>query len=430
MKLALLWKSLPRSKPETRLFLTCFLNSNLNNQIIDLPVKVIVERLGFNRKIIVEAFDYLVENGYCQEEQLRKVRGMASKRYSWTKKFKPFFEHESYLNNGKHGVIKKVLSLANQNTDKLSPFKRPSIWLLCVLVYHGNELGIVDHISYKNLSNLTGMSVTRLKSQMKILRQHGYLIKIVPGVKSKSLFGTANSLIYLNLKKPIIKNKNITYYPIVCTGKAVGSVFSLFSDIKEINRVIKLSNGKERNSGQLKKSINLFHDKWKIADHIFSLHSLRAEDKEYQEVKEIVLGVLSFFDCNDLFRLIEYFQSVCDIYSSRILNYVIELELLTYFYEAKSHETDGGNNKPFEDAMNSKKGKIILKELADVILPEGAEEDLQMLNDNEFNFLKFIFRIIIDSLTPTLLNSIQNNSDTLIISLSERDWNNFRVICS
>lgn len=94
--------------------------------------------------------------------------------------------------------IKKI-----KKTDKESPtthtFTIATRLLLANLYSRADPCGVVINLGLSKLSGLTGMSADRLKSQLDVIKNLGYLIDRTPGLTGKRLFGHATGAFYMNV---------------------------------------------------------------------------------------------------------------------------------------------------------------------------------------------------------------------------------------
>ena len=70
---------------------------------------------------------------------------------------------------------------------------------LIILLFHANQAGVVDSLSFNRLSKLSGMTRERLKSQLNRLMALGYIENYTAGVACSSIFGRRPGIFFLNI---------------------------------------------------------------------------------------------------------------------------------------------------------------------------------------------------------------------------------------
>ncbi|KGK43251.1 hypothetical protein LH51_01020 [Nitrincola sp. A-D6] len=103
---------------------------------------------------------------------------------------------------------KKILLPAegfNADKQKRGGFSRSNRWLLCVLLEFADDLGVVHCLSNPLLMSLTGMTRTRLRTQLNHLQCLGFVHSVSPGTKNKNFLGTQWPAYHLNIMHPYYK---------------------------------------------------------------------------------------------------------------------------------------------------------------------------------------------------------------------------------
>lgn len=94
--------------------------------------------------------------------------------------------------------IKKIKKTAEESSTTHT-FTITTRLLLAVLYSHADPCGVVIKLGLSRLSRLLGISGDRLESQLKIIKNLGYLIDRVSGVTGRIIFGRAAGTFYMNI---------------------------------------------------------------------------------------------------------------------------------------------------------------------------------------------------------------------------------------
>lgn len=87
----------------------------------------------------------------------------------------------------------------NPDSPRQHTFTMATRMLLATLYSRADSCGVVINLSLYRLSKLTGISEDRLDSQLKIIKNLGYMIDRISGLTGKCIFGRAASTFYMNI---------------------------------------------------------------------------------------------------------------------------------------------------------------------------------------------------------------------------------------
>lgn len=111
--------------------------------------------------------------------------------------------------------------------------------LLLVLLSKADRSGVVTTSSQAELSEYTGIPRSQVQRRTYQLQELGLIAEIIPGLVEGAILGKPNSIYYLNLDHPILKNTGIRTDPVPIRGKGVSST--------EIDQVVMKLGHPERN---------------------------------------------------------------------------------------------------------------------------------------------------------------------------------------
>ena len=197
----------PRLKPETKWLLILLVERFIDDQAIRVDASQLSHEFHIPKKAIYKSLKELCELGLFDEHQIFLPRKRHVNAYDF--KFSQFNELTEILGIEKNFYNKlpntpnrnRILKLIhNQPFDKLYlKLKSPSKLLIFTLLILADETGIVNYCYKKDLSKLTGMSLTRVDAHLKKLLELGYIRSKVNGIKNNKLFDCSPDVYYLDL---------------------------------------------------------------------------------------------------------------------------------------------------------------------------------------------------------------------------------------
>lgn len=186
--------------PETRFFILKLCDCFNKGETICWQIKVLCKQWGLTNQAVIDSLSFLHHMGYL--EKLKVVegkRGRPQGRYAFTNKL-----------NGLANEIKNIdlsvsiknvigtLLIVGKEEDKLKVSNR---LLLCVLIANSRGYGVVNNLSAKDISKLTGMTKDAIRSQTKKLIGLGYINKYVAGIGRSNIIGESASIYFLALRE-------------------------------------------------------------------------------------------------------------------------------------------------------------------------------------------------------------------------------------
>ncbi|SDL55427.1 hypothetical protein SAMN05192555_105109 [Franzmannia pantelleriensis] len=87
---------------------------------------------------------------------------------------------------------------ARRGEEKAHCLTEANRLLLAILLFHADEFGWVDGVSFAKLAKLTGMKPDQVKAHIRKAASLGYIRSIIPGVSSKNLIGKVATSYVLN----------------------------------------------------------------------------------------------------------------------------------------------------------------------------------------------------------------------------------------
>ncbi|MGK0269585.1 MAG: DNA-binding Lrp family transcriptional regulator [Cocleimonas sp.] len=232
----------PKLSPEAKYFLMVLIKDfGLDNEI-SLTVAELVKRFCVTRTVVVKSFKQWKELGYIStpSNSTSSGRGRPRNSYYFTSLLKEELartkKYSTTLSYG-HLLIEDLLYSEN-DMRRHEPLMISHRLLLCVMIVHCQAHGVVKSMSYSDLSKLTGMSRSRIRTQINTLTKLKYVLRRVPGINNNNIFGRVKGVFFLDVNKKYdidhksyseICIKHICYF----NDHNLYNVKSLFDLIKE-----------------------------------------------------------------------------------------------------------------------------------------------------------------------------------------------------
>lgn len=189
-----LLSSLKGAKPESRFFISLWVRFFAPEAGVPLPVAEIAKKLGVSKNVVMSSLAYMTTEGFFEKGHIHLgVRvGRPTSQYFATNKLL------AVLSDDEHprfhaGLIEELHSNNHQHLTLSNRL------LLCVFLLHANEYGLVEHLGFSVITQMTGMSNDQFNSQLDKLSRLGYLRKLSSGVTSKVIFGSRPSIYLLDI---------------------------------------------------------------------------------------------------------------------------------------------------------------------------------------------------------------------------------------
>jgi len=213
---------LSEAKPETKYLLIKLLQDFGLNRIIGSKQAALADAYNLTNKAVNCGLKYLVEKNYLhkisdteKQSWVGAPKGRPVCKYKFTKDFQD--ELSLLKSNELQNVPEQNLTYINclltgefreKEVDKNKPaflrevkLSTSNKLLLCILLHHADKFGVVKMLPTKRIYELTGIKKDGVKSQIRKLKQKGFIDKIISGGTNRHLFGRTSSVYFLNLLK-------------------------------------------------------------------------------------------------------------------------------------------------------------------------------------------------------------------------------------
>ncbi|MDC7827447.1 hypothetical protein PQS90_20050 [Pseudomonas sp. BLCC-B13] len=219
----LLLLPVPQLAPETKVLLAGLLLRHPAGQFSSAQVLEHAEALGVSVRLVRRAMSELIGLCFVETKRVSQGRGQPMIHYELTEHLLGLLQDEYEEKQERtspcvHGELVDTVLLASSPIGHLKGLQaqvkgraglqgRASVSnrvLLAVLLMHADRFGLVEQLGMAALSKLTGLTRTRVESQLYKLNQLGLIRGKVPGFSGSTLLGSPKTVYFLNLNHPDI----------------------------------------------------------------------------------------------------------------------------------------------------------------------------------------------------------------------------------
>jgi DNA-binding transcriptional regulator YhcF (GntR family) len=133
-----------------------------------------------------------------------------------------------------------IKSTSIDTSDKKRKTNSSLLLLVIIIASKANEFGTVTDLPKSTMKQLTGITDSRLKSQLSKLLDMGVIRSVVPGLSGKYAFGKTSSYYFIDLNHHLIalcKDYLILEYDVICYTNSLGAkLFSEYSSVIDNER--------------------------------------------------------------------------------------------------------------------------------------------------------------------------------------------------
>jgi hypothetical protein len=206
---------------EAKFFLLRFLQEEQKKQfdtLATLNVREMAKRIGVTPKVAGLAIEQLVSLGVLTKQSKLRQLGRPSSEYRSATEALEKLLGTSVGSSNQEPRVTRLLSEATQQTENRLMYANRL--LLAVLVVHADEFGVVRHLGWRDLCQLTGLHKTAVRQRLGLLLAQHYLRAVVPGATGGALFKKVKSEYIINLSHPALLMDNSPGFLVVRTAQS------------------------------------------------------------------------------------------------------------------------------------------------------------------------------------------------------------------
>ena len=244
---------------ESRLFIVQLVKNYLHDGMFCSAVRGLVASCDANDRAVKEGLEFLKQQGFITEYEINlKADKKASAMYRFTDSFTQLLVNsKSQPSERLKPLIEVILFPSggyNPKKEYKIRFSRSDRLLLAVMLHNADSKGVLNNLSFSELSSITGMSVRRVKGKICDFVNEKILHASISGMANRSLFGMVKSVHVLNLRHSLYG-----YY--VASGYRMSIVYHATDNNHGVaaQRIYRLArdNNKLKQRGKAKVAINL-----------------------------------------------------------------------------------------------------------------------------------------------------------------------------